>query len=375
MPPSIRRTHALGAAGLALLLGACDLQPTAARTMPPDLAQRIAERELRLRSSPDDVALLVELGELYMEAKRSFEAADALRAALERGGQGNVRVHAAMFNNYLNLGYVEPAIEAMKACFAIDRLHPDCLYGFGMLMLSDASPQAQRETRVIWRRFLEQAPNHPRAAYVRSQLEQLDARLGAEEPTPEGAHGQAGSPHAPPGHGASPHGAGAPGASPHGAGAPGAAPGASPHGVDGPPVPGHAGGTGGEDVGELNPFGQAIRKAFAAVRKNDAPGAEAAFREALTIRPQDPSALAGLAEALFAQEKVDPAVEAIEAAWATDPTDAQVRWAYGVIMIRSGKKVREGLAAWEKLLADEPEYAQRLGIPEMLEGVRRLGAP
>jgi Tfp pilus assembly protein PilF len=338
----LRGALALGA--LSLGLAACDLEIGRPR-LDPALERRLAERQAAVRARPDDLQAALSLAEGQLEAKQLFAAAEGFRAAATRD-PSSARAHAGQFLTYLELGYIEAGIEAMKACFQLDREQPDCLYGFGALMELDGSERALREGRFVWHRLLEVAPDHRKAAYVRSALEQLDARLGPQAPraapTAEEAPAQPADPHA---------------------GVPGAA-----------ALPGHGAGDG-QPVGQLNPFGQAIAKAIEAVKANDAPRAEAAFREALAARPDDPGALAGLAESMFAQGRQPDALATIQKAYQLDPKDAQVRWAFGLIMLRNRQRTAEAIAAWESLVAEDPEYAAQLRIPELLEGHRKAGAP
>jgi cytochrome c-type biogenesis protein CcmH/NrfG len=341
----------------AVLLFGCEVDFSKPKQPDPGLAQRIAQKKNDLMKSPDDVKTLVELGELQLEAGQLFDASETFTAA-RRTGSDDIRINAGLSATYLDLGYVKAGIEELKSCIERDRNQPDCLFQYGRLVEGDQSPQALQELRQVWLRFLELAPNHRKASYVRSSLEQIEAQLEnvkAQQPD------QPANPLA---------------EEPKPAEQPGAPP-ASPPVAEAAPIPGHPGGTPEEadDVGELNEFGQAISRAIAAVSKNDAAGAEAAFRDALKIRPKDPSAMAGLAETLFAQNEQEEAIKTIEKAWELDPKDAQVRWAFGVIMMKNKMRMGEALAAWEALNADDPEYAKRLGIPERLETIKKYMAP
>jgi tetratricopeptide (TPR) repeat protein len=320
----------------ALALLGCELDVHRPR-LDPAIERRLAERRAAADARPDDLEAALALAEAQLEARQLFAAAEGFKAAATRA-PSSARARAGQFTAYLELGYIEAGIEAMKACFQLDREQPDCLYGFGALMELDGSERALREGRFAWRRFLEVAPAHPRAPYVRSALEQLEARLGPDAPQP------------------------APTGAVEGEDAPGGA----------APIPGHGGAAApAGPVGQLNPFGQAIAKAVEAVKRSDAPGAEAAFREALAVRPEDAGAMAGLAEALFAQGRQPDAVKTVEQAHRLDPRDPQVRWAFGLIMLRNRTRTEEAVAAWESLLAEDPEYADQLRIPELLDAYRK----
>ncbi len=113
-------------------------------------------------------------------------------------------------------------------------------------------------------------------------------------------------------------------------------------------------------------------KAMAAVRNNDPVGAEVAYTEALKVRPNEPAALAGRAEARFAQNKPDAALTDINTAMKLHPDDPQVLWTYGLIHITIRKDVKGGVAAWEKLEKNEPGYAKQLKIRERLDQMKKF---
>ncbi len=119
-------------------------------------------------------------------------------------------------------------------------------------------------------------------------------------------------------------------------------------------------------------FTQAMDRAFAASAKNDAPGAAAGFEKALELRPKDANALAGLAEAQFAQNQQAAAVSNAEKAWAANPKDPQVRWTFGLIMLANKKRTAEAIEAWKALARENSGYAERLGIPARLEAIERF---
>lgn len=327
---------------------ACDLKLDAAREIPGPLAERIAQKRAEVMAKPADANLNVELGTLYIAAEHYFEAADVLQSAKTQGADTSI-LHAGLAETYLELGYFRPCADELRACFQKNRDEPGCLYVFGMLMEGIQDRKALEEAQRAYRRLLQVAPDFRKAKLASSSLDQVEAKLAA---LPKPASQPASEPAAP-------------------APATPTAPAA-----EVVPTPGHTSQIDpatGEDVGELNPYGQAIMKAMAAVRKNDGATAEAAFGEALKIRPDDASTRAGLAEAQFSQGKKAAAIENIEKAFAAEPTDPQVRWAFGRIMIEERRRVGEAVAAWRALVKDEPEYANQLGVPQRLEALSKFG--
>ncbi len=371
-------------AALLVVLSGCSLDFQAQKDLPPGLQRRIAQKRAEAAERPNDVEVALQLGELYIDGERWFEAAEALNLARQNGGGTDPRVLGALATAYLSLGYFDQVEPLLRDCFQRNRQEPGCMYAAGELMMLVGSQSALEAARTVWSNLVAVAPDHRKAAYVRSALDQINAQLGppgapkdapASRPASQPA---ARAETAPPAGGAAPP----PGHPPTESAAPRPPPGhpptgdtPAPTGVD-PTVPGHAGAAGGEAVGKLNPFGVAIGKAMTAIRKNDAPGAEAAYREALGIRPDDAAALAGLSEALFAQRRLPEAVTTIESAWKQDPKDAQVRWVYGLVMLEAGKRP-EAISAWEALARDNPDYAAQLKLADRLSAAKKkvTGAP
>ncbi|MBK8013726.1 MAG: tetratricopeptide repeat protein [Deltaproteobacteria bacterium] len=364
---------------LPLVVG-CDLDLKAARkALDPKVKARVQELETRMASTGPSAGTAADLGEAYLEGGALFEAADAFRRAAELGDKGD-RVEAGLAAAYLGLGYVKSAIEHLTACFRLNRDNPSCLLTLAGLMESDGRKDALLEARRAYQRFLDLAPNHPRAAYARSMLEQLNASLGPESVGPESAEapevGRGASmtdPHPTPPRGHPPT-AQHPG--PSGSAvrpSKGTAPTASGHEPGAPPtIAGHAHGVEGQEVGELKPFGLAIQKAMEAERAENHRGAIAAYREALTLEPNDPTALAGLARSLWRAEQTKEALDVAEAAYRQAPTDPEVRYVFGLIMLKSGRNPEIGLSAWKALARDDPEYAARLGLPASIEQLERF---
>jgi Flp pilus assembly protein TadD len=66
------------------------------------------------------------------------------------------------------------------------------------------------------------------------------------------------------------------------------------------------------------------------------------------------------------------AVTTVERAYRVAPEDPQVRWAFGLIMLQARRRTDEAVKAWESLVAEEPDLAERLRLPERLESIRQF---
>lgn len=336
----------------ALVLVACEVDFGTKPVADPGLARRIAQKKAELQSTPNDGGAWLALGDLYFAADQYFDAADAYVRA-EALGAPQSPVLAGLANSYLKLGYYQQSIDRLKKCFQINRNEPMCLYALGTVMESNGDERSLADARRAYMHFLAVAGEHERAAYVKSRIDQITARIGPPDPNETIAIGPASQP----------------------ASQPAAPPPAPPPESSGPPgVPGHGDGDS-QEVGELNAYGLALQKALTATRNNDLPGARAAYQEALADRPGDPSARAGLAEVYLAEGNISEAAKLIEATYDDHPTDPQVRWMFGTVMLRAERRQREAIEAWESLVEEYPDIAAQLGIPQRLEAAKKFMGP
>lgn len=278
------------------------------------------------------------LGWAALRAEQWFEAAESFAAAKEQGVD-SPELHAGLARTYVRLGYPDATIGALRACFRQAPRQPDCLYAFGALIEADSSEAAQRELQRTWARFLLVAPpDHDKRGYAESALAQLNGRFGplSEEEVkgPQPQASQAASAPAQSGAGPADHPGGDPQAS--------------------------------QGVGELNPFGQALQKAYRAWSEGDRKAAETHLREALALRPTDAGTLADLARLQLEQSRLEEAVTTVEKAWSIDPQNAQVRFSFGLVMLRAQRRGKEALQAWHDLMKDSPDYAKELGVEKLL---------
>ncbi|NJK89562.1 MAG: tetratricopeptide repeat protein [Myxococcales bacterium] len=307
--------------------------------IPPEDAARVDALTQALTSRTSSVAAL-ELARVLTRYDRAFEAADILEDARRSGNEGPM-LHAGLAEVYMELGYSRAVVRELTACLSRAPSQPDCLELFGRVLEADGSAASLRNARQIYTLFLKVAPNHPNANRARSALEQLGGPLELAEDEP-----------------LFPPIAAAPSVvSPHGRATGGAAdPSAS--------------GTSGAG---LNEFGRTLASAFAAMREGRPTEAELAYRSALQLRPNHLATLAGLAEAQAAQGKITDALETVTAARAIEPSDPQVQFIYGSILLRMEGRRDEALATWRAILRDSPDMANQLGIAERLAALERQG--
>lgn len=335
---------------LAAALVGCDLEGSRATHVDPALASEIAAKSARLEQNPTDANLRLQLAALFEKTGQYFQAAEMYREAASNDGR-DTRARVGLARAYRALGYSTRAFEELGNCLKLDPGDPECLWESAEVLRKQGSKPALEQARRAYQRFIDVAATHARADEVRKLLRQLDAQLGPETaPASQPASRPAAPPTAPSG-----------------------------KKIDGDAsaaalMPDHAGVGKDQDVGELNPFGVAIGRAIKAIEARDPKGAEAAFRAALAIRPGDAGALAGLAETLYQQDKLQEAADTAEKAFAANNQHVQARWIYGLTMIKSGKNIGAAIEAWKALARDDPEYAEQLGVTRTLKMVEQFKA-
>ena len=304
--------------------------------------ERIAKLKNDAITQPSSVQAQYSLALSLEEAGLNMEAADAYHNVLQLNSSHGPSL-GALGRLYEKLGYFTASYRQLMTCVRVAPEQPECLYQLGALLQRDGSNAGLQQSLTYWRRFLEVAQNHPRRSEVERRLNEVEAQIDtALDKTPNANEVATSAPSNPP--------------------------------TEASALPDHSGVKSDDSVGQLNPFGQAIGEAIAAIRKKDSATAEKAFRRALAIRPNDAGAMAGLAETLFHQNKTPEAQSTISKAYEIDPKNAQTQWVFGLIMIKTGQNIGKALEAWEALNRDSPEFAKQVGVTKTLETVKKMRA-
>lgn len=94
------------------------------------------------------------------------------------------------------------------------------------------------------------------------------------------------------------------------------------------------------------------------------------YRQAFAVQPKDVNVSTDLATALYYSGDVDAALAQFDRSLAIDPSHAQTLFNIGIVR-RDGKKdVKGAVAAWEKLLAVQPDYPDAARVRTMLSDLK-----
>ncbi|GMR24072.1 MAG: hypothetical protein BMS9Abin37_2565 [Acidobacteriota bacterium] len=144
---------------------------TELQTQPLD-QDEVERLEASAEQNPNDAAVRVELGSLYMDAGRYEDARAWLRSALEIEPRNlPARNHLAL--SLLNLGRVDDAVATYEETLRLEPEHPASLLGLGRVRL-----YVQQDIAgglAMWERLVAVAPSSMEAQSVRDELEALKA--------------------------------------------------------------------------------------------------------------------------------------------------------------------------------------------------------
>lgn len=309
---------------------------------------------------------LFETGIQALKAGQWIHAADSLEAARRQSeaqplkAEASAELTAGLVRAYWELGLGNAIERELARCFEADPNQANCLYVAGALMREFQTPGSLEAAENAWLKLMELHPKDPLSLRVKAalpELRQLRQSLIAEAarnpaPDPSAANKQ------PPGH-------------PSTQADPKADPKADSKAASGSP---DAGADDETQVGALNAFGRTLARGMQAMRAKDAPGAEAAFREALSLRPDDVGAKLSLAEALFVQDKKEESIQLVEAAYKADPKGSRARFSFGLIMLSYGLRTEEALAGWKALLVDDPALAEAVNLKDRIQSYEAQAA-
>jgi tetratricopeptide (TPR) repeat protein len=279
------------------------------------------------------------------EVARKLEATDparALRCQDEALGMA-VAARARRGNALYLIGNPDQALAEHQRVLEREADHPESLFFVGAILLekSRSDPALRERGKQMWRRLLEVAPEHPRAALVRENLPKVDELFALKkEPS-----------RVPPGHPAVGQGAQEPGQLP--AGHPPLTAGAQ--GAPSPAQPGPSAEQGGPTAEQVKNVAEAVantertpeleKSLDAAVARGEElldegkyQDARSALLPAMPMRPNDPRLAAALGGAMRGLGKLPMAERVLSRALELDPRSPRANYEMGLLLAAKGDK-------------------------------------
>lgn len=111
----------------------------ATQTIDNTQQQRIANLEEALKADPNNLGVLVELGNTYYDSGQFAKAVDRYIQALDID-PNNTNVRVDLGTSYLSLGMVSQAIKEYRKALEIDPQKPEAHLNLGNALVSDVTP-------------------------------------------------------------------------------------------------------------------------------------------------------------------------------------------------------------------------------------------
>lgn len=150
--------------------GAEDMSTSQTISPQRGLIDKINMAENALREDPEDVSLLVELGNLLMDSSRFQEAIDAYEKALKIKPD-NVDVRVDIGTCYRNSGNPRRAIKEYKKAIAYQPSNANARLNMGVVLAFDLKDTSGAIK--VWEEFLRIAPDHQMSPQIRDEIEKL----------------------------------------------------------------------------------------------------------------------------------------------------------------------------------------------------------
>ena len=143
--------------------------------------EEIARLKNELEKAPENVELLIQLGNLYFDASRYQDAVSYYEAALARN-PSNPLVLTDCAVMYFQLGDSDRALEYLQRAIVLKPDLPQAYYNKGLILMM---AKGQKEQALeAWREYIRIAPDSDQAEFVRKQIEAVEASVRQESKVP-----------------------------------------------------------------------------------------------------------------------------------------------------------------------------------------------
>ncbi len=136
----------------------------------PDYAGLIAEHQSVLAKDPQNLAVLVALGNAYYDNGAWRNAIIAYERALQIEPR-NADIRTDMGTSYRNLGQYDRALMEYRLALEYDPSHLNARYNMGVVYANDKKDALAAIH--VWQEILKLAPNYPQAELLRSNIAKL----------------------------------------------------------------------------------------------------------------------------------------------------------------------------------------------------------
>ncbi len=136
----------------------------------PNYAGLIDEYRTILSEDPDNLAVMIALGNAYFDSGAWQNAITAYERALQVAPR-NADVRTDMGTSYRNLGYYDRALAEYRLALEYDPSHLNARFNMGVVYANDKKDY--QAAIHVWEEILKLAPNYPQAELLRSNIAEL----------------------------------------------------------------------------------------------------------------------------------------------------------------------------------------------------------
>jgi Flp pilus assembly protein TadD len=148
---------------------------TARQVGGPDYSIQISELKRQLQSNPNDVGLLVQLGNTYFDSNSYNESIEAYEKALAlKPGDPNVLTDLGIM--YRRIGKPQEAVKRFRQAASVSAIHPQSRMNLGIVLFYDLGDTAG--ARIALEDFIRVVGNAPEADNARALLAEINNSMG-----------------------------------------------------------------------------------------------------------------------------------------------------------------------------------------------------
>jgi len=98
-----------------------------------------------------------------------------------------------------------------------------------------------------------------------------------------------------------------------------------------------------------------------------------AYQQALAIRPQDPNVETDMGTCYHFLGQADNALQVFDRVLSYRPNFPQALFNKGIVLIEDKKDIKGGIAVWEELLRNNPDFSDKAQIEQRIRQLRASG--